>query len=162
MATYSSRESHGWRNLVGHGPWGRRESDMTEVTKHRHTRRTILNLLTFPSILSCILPVSVDTGVSQDSWLLKPKPSPVHPKGNQPWIFIGRTDAEAEAPLLWPPDVKSWLIWEDPDVGKDWRQGEKGMAEDEMVGWHHRLSGHKSEQTPGHSEGQGSLEYCSP
>ena len=61
----------------------------------------------------------------------------VHPKGNQSWIFIGRTDAEAEAPILWPLDVKSWLIWKDPDAGKDWRQEEKGMTEDEMVGWHH-------------------------
>ena len=67
---------------------------------------------------------------------------PVHPKGNQSWIFFGRTDVEAETPILWPPDAKSWLIWKDPDAGKDWRQEEKGMAEDEMVGWHHRLNGH--------------------
>ena len=66
----------------------------------------------------------------------------VHPKGNQSWIFIGRTDAEAEAPILWPPDVKSWLIWKDPDAGKDWRREDKGMTEDEMVGWHHLLNGH--------------------
>ena len=64
---------------------------------------------------------------------------PVHPKGNQSWIFIGRTDAEAETPILWPPDVKNWLIWKDPDAGKDWRQEEKEMTEDEIVGWHHRL-----------------------
>ena len=69
---------------------------------------------------------------------------PVHPKGNQSWIFTGKTDAEAETPVLWPPDVKSWLIWKDPDAGKDWRrQEEKEMAEDEMVGWHHRLNGHE-------------------
>ena len=67
---------------------------------------------------------------------------PVHPKGNQSWIF--RTDAEAEAPILWPPDVKSWLIWKDSDAGKDWGWEEKGMTEDEMVGWHHRLNGHES------------------
>jgi len=66
---------------------------------------------------------------------------PVNPKGNQCWIFIGRTDAEAKAPILWPPDVKNWLIWKDPDAGKDWRQEEKGMTEDEMVGWHYRLWG---------------------
>ena len=66
---------------------------------------------------------------------------PVHPKGNQSWIFIGRTDAEAETPILWPPDVKNWLIWKDPDAGKDWRW-EKGTTEDEMVGWHHQLNGH--------------------
>ena len=68
---------------------------------------------------------------------------PVHPKGNQSWVFIGRTDAEAETPILWPPDVKSWLIWKDPDVGKDWGQWEKGTTENEMVGWHHRLNGHE-------------------
>ena len=67
---------------------------------------------------------------------------PVHPKGNQSWIFIGRTDAEAETPILWPPDVKSWLTWKDPNAGKDWRQEEKGTTEDEMVGWHHQLNGH--------------------
>ena len=68
-----------------------------------------------------------------------------HPKWNQSWIFIGRTDAEAETPVLWPPDVKNRLIGKDPDAGKDWRQEEKGMAEDEMVGWHHRLYGHEFE-----------------
>ena len=67
---------------------------------------------------------------------------PVNPKGNQSWIFIGRTDTEAETPLLWPPDAKSWLIWKDPDAGKDWGQEEKGMTEDETVGWHYRLNGH--------------------
>ena len=70
---------------------------------------------------------------------------PVNPKGNQSSIFIGRTDAEAETPIFWPPDAKSWLIWKDPDAGKDWRQEEKGSAEDEMVGWHHRLDGHEFE-----------------
>ena len=70
---------------------------------------------------------------------------PVHPKGNQSWIFIGRTDAKA--PILWPPDVKSWLTGKDPDAGKDWRQEQKGMIEDEMIGWHHRLNGHEFEQT---------------
>ena len=86
----------------------------------------------------------------------------VHPKGNQSWIFIGRTDAEAEAPILWPPDVKSWLIWKDPEAGKDWRQEEKGATEDKMVWWHHWLIGHEFEQTPGDSEGQESLVCCSP
>ena len=70
---------------------------------------------------------------------------PVHPKGNQSWIFIGRTDTEAEAPILWPPDVKNWLIGKDPNAGKDWRQEEKGTTEDEMVGWHHRRDGHEFE-----------------
>ena len=70
---------------------------------------------------------------------------PVHPKGNQTWIFIGKTDAEAETPILWPSDVKNWLIGKDPDGGKDWSQKEKKMTEDEMVGWHHQLSGQELE-----------------
>ena len=70
---------------------------------------------------------------------------PVHPKGNESWIFIGRTDAEAETPILWTPNVKSWLIWKDPDAGKDWGWEEKGTTEDEMVGWHHQLNGHEAE-----------------
>ena len=74
---------------------------------------------------------------------------PANPKGNQSWIFIGRTDAEAEIPTLWPPDTKSWLIGKDLDSGKDWRQEEKGRIEDEMAGWHHWLNGHRFEQTPG-------------
>ena len=87
---------------------------------------------------------------------------PISPKGNQPWIFIGRTDAKAEVPILWPPDVKSQLTGKDPDAGKDWRQEEKGATEDEMVGWHHGFNGHESEQTPGDSEGLGSLASSSP
>ena len=82
---------------------------------------------------------------------------PVHPKGDQSWVFIGRTDVEAETPVLWPPDAKSWLIGKDPDAGKDWGQEKKGTAEDEMVGWHHRLNGHEFEHTLGDNEGQGSL-----
>ena len=86
---------------------------------------------------------------------------PVNPKGNQPWVFIGRPDAEAEGPILWPPEAKSWLIGKDPDAGKDWRQ-EKGTTEDEMVGWYHWLDGHEFEQVPGVADGQGSLACCSP
>ena len=87
---------------------------------------------------------------------------PVHPKGNQSWIFIGRTDAEAETPILWPPDAKSWLIGKNPDAGKHWRQEEKGMTEDEMVEWHHWLNEHELEQAPGVGDGWGSLACCSP
>ena len=87
---------------------------------------------------------------------------PVYPKGNQSWIFIGRTEAEAETLILWPPDAKNWLIWKDPDAGKDWRWEEKGMTEDEMVGWHHRLNGHEFEQALGVGDEQGSLTCCSP
>ena len=87
---------------------------------------------------------------------------PVHPKGNQSWIFIGRTDAETETPILWPPDAKKWLTGKDPDAGKDWRQEEKGTTENEMVGWHHQLDRHEFEQAPGVGDGQGSLACCSP
>ena len=86
---------------------------------------------------------------------------PVHPEGNQSWIFIGRIDAEAEAPILWPPDSKNRLIGKDPDDGKDWRK-EKRMTEDEMVGWHHRLDGREFEQALGVDDEQESLACCSP
>ena len=86
---------------------------------------------------------------------------PVSPKGNQSWIFIGKTDAEAETPKLWPPDTKKWLNGEVPDAGKGWKQVEKGMTEDGMVGWHHWLNGHEFEQAPGVGDGQGSLACCS-
>ena len=84
---------------------------------------------------------------------------PVNPKGNQSWIFIGKTSAEALT--LWPRDAKNWLTVKDPDAGKDWRQEEKGTTEDEMVGWHYRLNGHECEQAPGFGDGQGSLTCCS-
>ena len=87
---------------------------------------------------------------------------PVNLKGNQSWIFIGKTDAESEAPILWPPDAKNWLIWKDPDAGQDWRQEEKGMTEDEIVGWHYWLDGHEFEQALGVGDGQRSLVCCSP
>ena len=90
------------------------------------------------------------------------KIKPVNPKGNQPWIFIGRTNAEAEAPILWPPDAKSWLTGNDRDAGKDWKQEEKGTTDNKMLGWHPRLNGHEFEQGPGDGEGQGSLVCCSP
>ena len=87
---------------------------------------------------------------------------PVHPKENQSWIFIGRTDAEDETPKLWPPDVKNRFIWKDPDPRKDWMQVEKGTIEDEMVGWHHQLNAHEFAYTPGVGDGQWGLECCSP
>ena len=93
---------------------------------------------------------------------LDSKIKPVSPKENQPWIFIGRTDAETKTPILWPPDAKSGHIGKDPDAGKDWRQEKKGIEEDEMVGWHHHLNGHEFEQALGDGEGQGSLVCCSP
>ena len=101
-------------------------------------------------------------GAGKDSWesLGQQGDKPVNSKGDQPWIFIRRTDAEAL--VLWPPDAKSWLIWKDPDAGKDWGQEEKETTEDEMVGRHHQFNGHEFAQSPGGSEGQGSLACCSP
>ena len=89
------------------------------------------------------------------------KIQPINPKGNQSWIFIGRTDAEAETPIFWPPDGKSWLIGKDPDSGKDWRE-EKGTTKNEMVGWYHQLDGHEFEQALDVGDAQGSLACCSP
>ena len=102
-------------------------------------------------------------GVREDSWeSLGLQGDQTSSKGNQSWIFIGRTDFEAEAPILWPQDTKNWLIRKDPDAGKDWRQKEKGTIEDEMAGWHYRLDGHQFEQAPGVGDGQGSLACYSP
>ena len=96
-------------------------------------------------ILYVYLSVSILSSAGEDSWesLGHQELKPVNPKGNQPWIFIGRTGAKAEAPVLWPLDAKSWFTGEDPDAGKNWRQAEKGMTEDEMIGWNHRLNGHE-------------------
>ena len=103
----------------------------------------------------------LNCGVGEDSWesLDCKEIQPVHPKGDQSCVFIGRTDVEAETPILWPPEVKSWLIWKDPDAGKDWGQEEKGMTEDEMVRWYHRLR-HGFGWIPGVSDRQGGLVCC--
>ena len=106
----------------------------------------------------------LNCGVGEDSWEslgLKRDPTSLS-KGNQSWLFIGRTDAEMEAPVLWPPNAKNWLTGKDPDAGKDWRWEEKGMTKDEMVGWHYWLDGHEFEQALGVGDGQGSLACCSP
>ena len=100
----------------------------------------------------------LNCGVGEDSWesLGLQGIQPAHPKGDQSWVFIGRTDVEAETPVIWPPVGKNWLTGKDPDAGKDWRQEKKGMTEDEMVGWHHWLNGHEFGQAPGVGDGQGS------
>jgi len=85
---------------------------------------------------------------------------PVHPKGDQSWVYIGKADVEVETPILWPPDTKSWFIGKDPDAGRDWKQEEKGTTKDEMAGWHHQLDGHEFEWTPGVGDGQGGLACC--
>ena len=97
---------------------------------------------------------------TRNSPLDSKEPKPVHPKGNQSWIFTGRADAEA--PILWPPDAKNGLTGKDPGAGQDWRQEEKGTTENEVVEWHHRLDGHEFEQAPGVGDGQGSMACCSP
>ena len=104
----------------------------------------------------------LNCGVREGSWesLDCREIQPIHSEGDQSWVFFGRTDAEAETPILWPPDVKSWLIGKDPDAGKDWGQEEKGMTEDEMAGWHHRLNEHEFEWTLGVGVGQGGLACC--
>ena len=104
----------------------------------------------------------LNCGAGEDSWESPLDCKKINPKGNQSWIFTGRTDAEAEAPILWPPDSKNWVIGKDPDAGKDWRQEVKGTTEDEIVGWHHRLNGHEFEQALGVGDGQESLVCCSP
>ena len=86
----------------------------------------------------------------------------VYPKGNQSWIFTGRTDAEGETPILWPPDAKNWMLWKDPDAGKDWRREEKGTTEDEKIGWHRQLNGHEFEWALRVGDGQGGLVCCCP
>ena len=103
----------------------------------------------------------LNCGIEEDTWesLGLLRVTPVNPKGNQSWIFFGRNDADA--PILWPPDVKNWLVRKDPDAGNNWRQEEKGTIDDEMVGWHQQLNGHEFEQALGGGEGQGSLACCS-
>ena len=101
-------------------------------------------------------------GVEEDFWESLKEIKPVHPKGNQSWIFTGRTDAEAETPILWSSDGKNWLICTDPDAVKDWRWEEKGMTEDEMNGWHHWQDGYELEKALGVGNGQGSMACCSP
>ena len=119
-----------------------------EAWNLNHLTRIVLHWCFWTEVLERTLVSSLDSK----------EITPVNPKGNQHWIFIGRTDAEA--PILWPSDVKSQLIGKDPNTGKDWEQEEKGVAEDEMVGWHHWSSRHEFEQTLGDSEGQGTLLCC--
>ena len=129
------------------------------LTKNREGIQTE----TKTNYLTRILDKGVSDAFSWESGTLDCKEiKPVNPKGNQFWIFIGRTDAEAIAPILWPPDVKNWFIGKDPDTGKDWRQDEKGTTEDEMLGWHHQLNGREFEWTLRVGDGQGSLTCCNP
>ena len=128
--------------------------DESWIIKKAERRRIDASLSNYVPFLTVVLEKILD------SYFVCKEIKPVNPKGNQSWIFIGRTDAEA--PVLWPPDGKNWLTGKDSDAGKDWRQEEKGTTEDEMVGWHHRLDGHEFEQALGVGDGQGGLVCCSP
>ena len=123
----------------------------------------LFNMLSRPKLSTEEL-MLLNCGVGEDSWhfLNSKEIQPVHPKGNQSWVFFGRTDAKAETPILWPPDAKNWLISIDPDAGKDWRWEEQGTTEDEMVGWGNWLDEQEFEKTPGVGDGQESLTCCSP
>ena len=112
------------------------------------------------TLLSFIFLLLLNTSTEFKSPLGCKDIQPVHSKGDQSGVFIGGTDVEDETPILWPPDVKSWLIWKDSDAGKDWGQEEKGTTEDEMVGWHHRFNGHGFGWTPGVGDGQEALVCC--
>ena len=134
---------HGWRRLIGYSLWGRKVLDTTErlhfhfvwVWELDYKESWLLQNWCFCTmVLEKTLESHLDCKEIQ----------PVHPKGDQSWVFIGRTDVEAETPILWPPDEENWLIGKDPDAGKNWRQ-EKGITEDEMVGWHCQLKGHEFE-----------------
>ena len=186
-AAVLTRESHGQRSLLGYSPWKHREGHnwgLNHIKKQSHyfvNRGPSSQGYGFSSGRVWMWELDYKESWVSKNWcfwtvvLEKTLESPldckeiqpVHPKGNQSWIFIhGRPDAEAETPILWLPHAKSWLIWKDPDAGKDWGQEEKGMTEDEMAGWHHRLDG--DEQAPGDSWGhrnlarQGRLACCSP
>ena len=123
----------------------------------------ILYCFYFPAYVAgnLVLVITFDNIFSWESLGLCKDIQPVHPKGDQSWVFIGRTDVEAEMPILWLPDPKSWLIWKDPDAGKDWGQEKKGTTEDEMAGRHHWLNEHGFGWTPGVGDGQGGLACCS-
>ena len=160
-----------------HAPWKesyyKPRQCITKQSHHFATKVHIVKAMAFPSSHIQMWELDHKEGWALKNWCFRivvlektlespldcKEIQPVHPKGDQSWVFIGRT--EAEAPILWPHGVKSQLIGKDPDAGKDWGQ-EKAVTEDEMVGWHHRFNGHESEQTPGDSEGQGSLACCSP
>ena len=160
----SHRVRHDWSDLVVVVGSILKSKDLTLPTKAR-----LVKAMVFPVVMygceSWTIKKAEYQRINSSELLEKTLESPlnckeiqpVHPKGDQSWVFIGRTDAEAETPVLWPPDAKSWLIWKDPDAGKDWGQEEKGMTEDEVVGWYHQLNGHEWGWTPGVGDGQGGL-----
>ena len=148
-------ESQGRGSLTDCRLWGRTESDTTEVTQQHVWMWELDYIESWAPKNWCFWTVVLEKTL--ESPLDCKEIQPVHPKGNQSWLFIGRTDVEAETPILWPSDAKSWLIWKYSDAGKDWGQEEKGTTEDEMVGWHHWLDGHGFGWTQGVGDGQGGL-----
>ena len=124
--------------------------------KHERAQSILKELLVLPSLDQ----LTYKLEETLESPLDCKEIQPVHPKGDQSWVFIGRTDDEAETPILWPPNAKSWLIWKDPDAGRDWGLEEKGTTENEMAGWHHQLNGHGFVWTLGVGDGQGGLACC--
>ena len=144
-----------WHHFADKGPYSQSygfSSSHVQMWELDHNEGWVLKNWSFQTVI-----LKETLGSTSDSKEIKL----VNPKGNQPWIFTGRTHAEAETPILWPPDVRRWLIRKDPDAGKDWGQ-EKGATEDKRVGWHHQLNGHEFEETLGDSEGWGSLVCYSP
>ena len=154
-------------------PWKKNyDQPRQHIKKQRQTKVHLVKAMVFPAVMYGCGSWTIESLVPKNRWfwtgvlektLENPldckKIQPVNPKGNQTWIFIGRTDAKAETPILWLLDAKNWLTGKDPDAGKDWRQ-DKGTTEDEMVGWYHRLNEHEFEQVLGVGDGQGSLVCC--
>ena len=134
---------------LGQRLWGRASTWIKKKSKQKQRQ------MTFTSSSS-----TLTSSLTTEPFCIQPTCLLTDPKGDQSWVFTGRTEAEAETPILWPPDAKSWLIGNDPDAGRDWGQEEKGTTEDEMAGWHHRHNGHEFGWTPGVSDGQGGLVCC--
>ena len=173
-------ESQGWGSLVGCRLWGRTESDTTEATQQQQSDWCeVISHCSFDLHFSSSGHIWMWELDCEESWVPKnwcfwtvvlektlespldsKEVQPVHTKGDQSWVFIGKTDAKAETPILWSPLAKSWLIGKDSDAGRDWGQEEKGMTEDEMAGWHHWLDRHEFEWTPGVGDGQGGQVCC--
>ena len=158
-------------------PWKKNYHFRQHIKKQRYyflTKVCLVKVMVFPKVmygceswtikkLSTEELMLLNCGVGEDSWeSLGLQGDPTSPKENQSWIFIGRTEAEADTPILWPPDAKSGLLGKDPDAGKDWRQEEKGTTEDEMIGWRHRLNGQEFEAALGVGDEQTRLAHCSP
>ena len=166
---YSPTQNILGRNAVTNLDSILKSSDLTLLTKARLVKATVFPVVMYECESWTIKKAECRRIDAFELWCWRVESpldckenKPVHPKRNRSWKFVGRTDAKAETPILWPPDAKNWLIGKDPDAGKDWGQEEKGMTEDEMVGWHHQLYGHEFEQASWIDDGQESLACYSP